>query len=139
MSPFTWALLTAVTWGLVPLIEKMGLLKVDPLVGIFYRCFGVMIGIIVLFAVKAPAIKQSFTDLHPGMLYLALGGFLASVVGQIFFYHALKTGDASRVVPLAGAYPLISFILGVVLLGEKVTLSKAGGMAFIIMGVMLLK
>ena len=73
------------------------------------------------------------------VVLVLLGGFLASVVGQVFFYHALKTGESSKVVPLAATYPLVSFILGVILLGEKVTFAKTGGIIFILLGVFLLK
>jgi transporter family protein len=139
MSAYLWALLASLVWGCVPFIEKLGLLKLDPVVGLFYRCLGVVVGISMLFIWKAAAIKSSFGELHAGMIYLLVGGFLASVVGQIFFYNALKSGEASMVVPLAASYPLLSFLLGVLFLGEKVTLAKAGGLAFILMGIVLLK
>lgn len=139
MNPFFWALLTAVTWGLVPVIEKLGLMRLSPVVGLFYRCLGVIIGIVLLLAFKGSAIRASLQELHLGMVFLVCGGFLASVVGQIFFYNALKTGEASRVVPLAAAYPLVSFLLGVVFLSEKVTWAKVCGISFIILGVVFLK
>lgn len=139
MSIFTWALLAALTWGTVPIFEKIGLVKIEPLVALFYRCFGVMVGIILLGVFKGPAIKQSLHNLHTGMICLVIAGFLASFVGQIFFYHALKEGDVSRVVPLAATFPLVSFILSIIILGENVTLAKMSGIAFVLMGVFLLK
>ena len=139
MKPYFWALLCSLTWGCVPLLEKFGLLKIDPLVGLFYRCLGVVIGLALLLLFKFDAIKASFSESMPGMPYLIIGGFLASVVGQIFFYHGLKTGEASKIVPLAGTYPLVTFILGVILLGEKFTWAKAGGMTLVVLGVILLK
>lgn len=139
MNSFLWAILTAVIWGVVPLLEKSGLFKIDPIVGLFYRCLGVMIGIVLLFLFKGAEIRQSLGNFHAGMTLLIAGGFLASILGQVFFYQALKTGEASKVVPLAGIYPLVSFILGVMILGEKVTLAKVGGMSLILMGVFLLK
>ena len=138
MNSFIWAVLTALTWGCVPLIEKMGLMKVEPLVGLFYRSLGVIVGITVLIIFKGPAIKNSFAHLQDGMAYLILGGFLASFVGQIFFYSALKSGEASKVVPISGAYPLVSFILGILFLSEKVTLAKISGVGLVLIGVVLL-
>ena len=139
MNWFIWSLLTALTWGCVPLFEKFGLLKIDPLVGIFYRCLGVVVGIVVLMFWQWRAIKSSLAEWPSGLWFLVLGGFLASVVGQIFFYHGLKTGEASKVVPLAGAYPLISFILAIIFLGEKLTLGKALGLGFILIGIFFLR
>ncbi|MCK5214018.1 MAG: EamA family transporter [Candidatus Omnitrophica bacterium] len=139
MTPYFWALLTALTWGCVPLIEKIGLAKLPPMIGLFYRSLGIIIGIAVLLIVKGEAIRSSFKEIHSGMFFLILGGFMASFIGQIFFYHSLKSGDASKVVPIGATYPLISFLLGILFLGEKFTLAKGGGMALIILGVVLLK
>jgi len=85
------------------------------------------------------AIKASLANPPEGLWLLVLGGFLASVVGQIFFYHGLKVGEASKVVPLAATYPLISFILGVIFLNEQLTLPKALGLGFILVGVFFLR
>lgn len=139
MNSFSWALLTALTWGCVPVIEKLGLLKISPVIGLFYRCLGVVLGITLLTLLKGKEIRASFHDVHPAMLFLVLGGLLASVLGQLFFYNALKTGEASQVVPLAAAYPIITFILGVAFLGEKFTLAKLGGLVLIMVGTFFLK
>ena len=139
MTPFYWAVLTALTWGVVPIMEKIGLMKIEPQVGLFYRCLGVLVGVTLLFFYDSKNIRESFSQLHPGMLCLLAGGFLASVVGQIFFYRALKAGESSMVVPIAAAYPLFTFILGVLILGEKFTFAKAAGLVCILAGVVLLK
>ena len=139
MSAFVWAVLTAVVWGCVPVIEKTGLLKLDPVAGLFYRSLGVIIGIVILVSFKWAAIRSSFGGAAHGWLFLVLGGFLASFVGQMFFYNALKRGEASTVVPIAAAYPLLSFVLGVIFLGESFTIAKAGGVACVLAGIFLLK
>jgi len=138
MNAVTWAVLTACVWGMVPLIEKAGLTKVTPLVGLFYRSLGVIFGLFLLglFMVKPQEIKS--VDLRSGVL-LALGGFLASFVGQICFYNSLKIGNVSRVVPISGTYPLIAFILGIIFLGESITLTKLAGVVFVIAGIWALK
>jgi bacterial/archaeal transporter family protein len=139
MSAFVWSLLAALSWGCAPILEKMGLAKMDPMVGLFYRCAGVAIGTIPLLAWQWQGVKSSFSQGSHGLWLIVLGGFVASVVGQFFFYHALKAGEASRVVPLAACYPLISFILAIMIFGEKATLAKSAGLAFILLGIFLLK
>ncbi len=138
MSSFYWAILAAVVWGVVPLIEKAGLVKVAPLVGLFYRCLGVVLGLLMLliFIIKPEEIKS--VDMRSALL-IALGGFLASFVAQIFFYNALKSGSVSMVVPLSGSYPLIAFILGILLLGESFNVPKLIGVFFIVLGMWMLK
>ena len=139
MKPYYWALLSAVAWGCAPIFEKLGLMKVPVFAGLFYRCLGVVIGLLILILFKFEIFKESIVHIPQGWWYLAAGGFLASIIGQIFFYHALKDGEASLVVPLAASYPLISFILGILFLGEKITLAKSMGLVFILLGMILLK
>ncbi|MFA5060618.1 MAG: EamA family transporter [Candidatus Omnitrophota bacterium] len=139
MKPYIWALMTALVWGCVPVLEKLGLAKMPVLVGIFYRSFGVIIGMMLIVFFKFNLLKESLANIPFGVFYLVVGGFLASVVGQIMFYHALQGGEASKVVPLAASYPLISFLIGAIFLGESVTAAKLGGLFFIILGVILLK
>lgn len=138
MKAFGFAVLAAMIWGFVPLFEKLGLSKVEPLVGLFYRCVGVMIGLIILLAImiKPSEIKSVNTG---SAFLLILSGFLASFVAQIAFYHALKIGELSRIVPISGSYPFISFILGIVLLGESFSLPKLVGVIFVISGIFILK
>lgn len=137
MSAFSWAILTAFVWGFVPLLEKMGLVKVAPLVGLFYRSLGVLIGILFLgIFLKPQEIKA--IDLRSALL-LIIGGFLASFAAQICFYHGLKIGEVSRVVPISGSYPLIAFVLGIIFLGESLSPAKIIGVASIILGIWVLK
>ena len=73
------------------------------------------------------------------IFFLVLSGILAGFVAQLVFYKALKTGEISRVIPITSCYPLFTFILGWIFLGEEVTLSKVMGMLLILGGIFLLK
>ena len=138
MNAFTWAILASLMWGIVPLFEKLGLQGVRPIVGLFYRCLGVTIGLLLLglFMVKPEEIKS--VELRSVVL-LVLAGFIASFVGQICFYNSLKVSEVSRVVPIAGSFPLIAFMLGVIFLGESVNLHKLIGALLVIIGIWMLK
>lgn len=139
MKSFYWALLASLIWGCVPALEKLGLAKIPVFAGLFYRCLGVLIGVVLLLSFQLGSIRYAFSVSKTGLLYLIAGGFLASVLGQIFFYQALKNGEASTVVPVAASYPIISFLIGTLFLGEPLTLAKAGGVLFVVLGVFLLK
>jgi transporter family protein len=138
MNAILWAILTACIWGVVPVLEKLGLAKTEPFTALFFRCLGVIIGIVLLgtIIVKPHQMKQ----VDPKAIgLLVLSGFLASFVAQIAFYHGLKIGEVSRVVPISGTYPLIAFLLGIFVLGEAVTVHKIIGMLLVISGVWLLR
>ena len=138
MNYFLWAMAAACVWGVVPLIEKLGLTKVAPLTGLFYRCLGVLFGFILLgvFAIRPKDLKVVPLK---SIALLVLGGFLASIVAQICFYHSLNSGEISKVVPIAGSFPLIAFVLGVFVLGESLTFVKTTGVILIISGIWALK
>ena len=139
MSAFLWAVLTACIWGIVPLMEKTGLGSgVSPIAGVMVRSLGVVIGLIVLSCLGAPwsALR---TMGWPAFFLLAGGGFLASFVGQMAFYQALKSGVLSQVTPVAGAYPLVAALLGWIVLREPLTTPRLVGLALVISGVWLLR
>lgn len=139
MKAFYFAIITGIIWGTVPVLEKIGLGKIAPLPGLIIRSFGVMIGISMLAIFNNQAFRTALRAEPRTIFFLVLGGFMASVVGQIFFYNALKAGEASKVVPVAGIYPLVAFILGVIFLGESFTLPKLMGLIFVLVGVLLLR
>ena len=139
MNAFYFAILTAIVWGIVPILEKMGLARIAPMAGVLIRSCGVIIGVSMLAIFNNHALKIALKADPRTIFFLALGGFMASIVGQIFFYNALKLGEASKVVPIAGIYPLVAFLLGVIFLGESFTFMKAAGITFVILGLFLLR
>jgi len=138
MSAFWWAVLTAGIWGVVPLIEKLGLTGSSPTIGVFARSLGVVVGLVIFGFWWSPWRALGSLSVR-SLVLLALGGFLASFVGQLAFYHALKTGHVSQVTPVSGAYPLVAAILGWLLLREPITLIRILGGVLIVLGVVLLR
>ncbi|HDT15629.1 MAG TPA: hypothetical protein ENN55_05405 [Firmicutes bacterium] len=143
MTSFVLALITALLWGIAPIIEKIALgSKIDPATAVVFRTVGSALGGLVLFAflMSSENTAAHFKNAnYKTVLMIVAAGLIASVLGQIFFYGALQSGQASVAVPVAGAFPLITFVLGVLLLGETVTLQKVAGVLLVISGVILLK
>lgn len=139
MKAFYLALLTAVVWGIAPIVEKAGLARIAPLSGVLIRSLGVLIGAGVLILFNGQLVKDALKADIKTVLLIVLGGFLASIVGQILFYNALKQGEASKMVPIAGIYPLVSFVIAVMFLGEAVTPLKVAGMVLVVAGIFFLR
>ena len=89
MTAFFWALLTACIWGVVPLMEKIGLGTNTPTAGVMVRSLGIVVGLIVFGWLWSPWAALR-TMSWPSIVLLASGGLLASFIGQMAFYHALK-------------------------------------------------
>ena len=144
MREFLLAIFTAFIWGIVPIIEKIGLSSksAEPVAAVVYRTAGSFVfamGALVFILFSSGSLNSIKNMDVKSILILAFAGGLASVFGQIFFYMALKSGNASVVTPVAGAFPLVTFIFGVLLLGEAITLPKVIGILLIVSGVIFLK
>jgi transporter family protein len=139
MTPFSLALVAAFIWGFSSFIEKWGLRNTDPGAGVLARTLGVFVGCLA-FLLLSPGLPGRFLSMD-GRAKLALmgGGFLASVVAQIFFYRALKAGDVGRVAAVGGSWPVVALVFSVLFFHEPLTRSKVFGVIFVTMGVALLK
>ena len=126
-------------WGSVPVLEKIGLSRMSPAAGIFVRCLAVALGSLCLAVVKPGVFSELAKTPAKYIILVVVAGFAANFLGQLLYYVALKEGDVSRVIPITGAYPLISFIAGVLILGESLTAGKAAGIGFVVLGIFLLK
>jgi bacterial/archaeal transporter family protein len=140
MKAFWFAVIAAVLWGTTPIIEKIALSKgINPMFAVVLRTVGSALAALVLLAFLS-RYKSSFTNFSwNAMVLLMIGGMMANVIGQVFFYKALQTGDVSRILPITGAYPMIAFVLGILVLGEAVTVQKVAGAALILGGIIMLK
>ncbi len=69
------------------------------------------------------------------LAWLVAGVVVNPVLGQFALYKALKFGEASRVVPIAASYPLVTVILAALFLGEKLTAPKVAGVLCIVAGI----
>ena len=140
MSPFISALLASFCWGFAPFFEKAGLQRTpDSTVGVFIRSAGVILGTLCLVPFFWP-LGPRIAEIPPrNMVFLVIGGLLASVVGQAFFYHALKYGEISKSVAIGASYPVIACLLGLLIWKEPITWSKACGVLLVTAGIFLLR
>lgn len=130
---YLYSVLTVVTWGLWGLLSKLASNYAKPRQALIFQTVGVLaFGLVVLFVEKFK-IEWSV----PGFSWAALGGFLA-FVGFLTFFAALEQGKASTVVTLSALYPLVTIILSVVLLHEKLTTRQGIGIVLALIASVLL-
>jgi transporter family protein len=134
---FVYAVLVMICWGFAPIFAKTGLAKLPPLTAVFFRNTFIAIMFAGLFFMSGQA-KHIFTSDIRSVGLILIEACLAGLLGQYFYYKAVKVWEASRVVPIVGAYPLVSFIIAVLFLSEKITLVKSIGAALVVAGVALL-
>ena len=134
---FLYALLVMVCWGIAPIFAKIGLSKLPPLTAVVFRNTFIVVMFLSAMLVNG-SVKTLFTSDIRSVVLILIEASLAGLVGQYFYYKALKTWEASRVVPIVGAFPLVTFFIAVFVLAEKITLMKVLGALFIVAGVALL-
>ena len=131
-------LLTALLWGSSPILEKIGLGRVDPLTAVTIRSLAITI-ILLGFLALTGKIKDLFNIDPKSLIIFSISGFLAGFLGMWTYFGALKLGATSKIVPIAATYPLVTAILSIIILKEGVTLFRIIGTVFIILGVWLVK
>jgi transporter family protein len=92
------------------------------------------------YAVLASVLVVAFGEtpsLGPGSAWAAVSGAFASC-SLLAFFIALGRGDASRVVPVSAAYPLVTAIVAALVLSEELTLLRLGGTVLVVGGVVVL-
>lgn len=136
---FLLALVTALCWGIAPLVGKLGLQRTDPLTGLALRSFVVSGCVLVLLLLTGHF--QGLRQLTPrACLFLGLEGLLAALVGHFAYYYALKSDELAHVVPVVFAVvPAVAFVGGVLFLGEKVSGWKVAGLALVLAGIAVLR
>ena len=138
MTVIILLLLTAVLWGSSPIIEKIGLGRVDPLTAVSIRSFAITVILIIVLGFTG-RIKEVFTADIKSVGIFALSGFLAGLLGMWTYFAALKLGATSKVVPIAATYPLVTAVLSIIILKEGVTVLRIAGTVLIIVGIWLVR
>ena len=129
---------TVLCWGLTPIIEKIGLTKVSPIVGVTIRSIAITV-ILVVVTILTGDIKELInTDIKSISLF-SLSGILAGLLGMWTYYQILKMEATSKIVPLSATYPLVTALLSILILGEAVTLPRIVGTVLIVGGIYLVK
>ena len=129
---------TALLWGTTPIIEKIGLAKVDPLIGVTIRSAIVTAGLLIITFLLGKGRALLEVDEKSFILFGA-SGVMAGLLGMWTYYSALKVGATSKIVPIAACYPLVTSLLSILILKEGVTLSRVFGTALIVGGIWLVK
>jgi transporter family protein len=131
-------IVTTLLWGSTPILEKTGLARVDPLIGVTIRSAIVTAGLFLVTFLLGKGRALIELDGRSILLFGA-SGMMAGLVGMWTYYGALKMGATSKIVPIAASYPLVTALLSVLVLKEGVTLHRVIGTALIVSGIWLVK
>jgi len=130
------ALLSAVFSSLTAIFGKKGLRETNSHVATFVRT-GMVLLYVWGFAFFL-GVQTKITDISPrSLLFLLLSG-CATGVSWLCYYKALSIGEVSRVTAIDKSSILITMLIGMSLLGERVTAAKVMGLLVIAAGTYLM-
>ena len=134
----TFAFLAFLGWGIWSLTSKVAVDAVGP---------GNLFGFYVLSSITAPLIYFFFRRLegpsriseNPTRLAWSFGAIALAlnVIGALAYTYALKNGNASLVGPASSAYPIVTVILAVAILKERVHKTQVIWLAGVCVGLLL--
>jgi transporter family protein len=121
---FVYALLTVVTWGLWGVFSKLASNYSKPRQALLFQTVGVLAFTVIVLFIEKFRIEWNVA----GFSWAALGGFFA-FIGFLTFFAALEKGNASTVVTLSALYPLVTILISIALLHERLTTRQGVGIA----------
>jgi bacterial/archaeal transporter family protein len=134
---FFYALLAALSFGIAPIFEKLGLARTEPTMALLIRA-GITTLLVSLFMLGSAKPGTWVMPDGRSLMYIVLGGVFGVLFAQFFYFKALQYGEVGRVMPVVGSFPVLAFLLSVIIFGETITLAKAAGIVFVVVGVVLL-
>lgn len=130
-----WALASAGFAALTAIFAKIGVTDINADFATFIRTLVILV---LAGAIVAASGQWQSLDAVPSRswLFLLLSG-LATGASWLCYFRALKMGDAARVAPIDKLSVVFVAVLGVLLLGEKLSLANWLGVALITGGALL--
>lgn len=132
-----YALVSAIFSGLTSVLASYSskLNKVDSILITTIRTF-----IILVLSFIATLIYKTFNEIYnldiKTIIFLILSGISTTLL-WIFYFKALDTGDVSKVTPIDKTSIVITLILSMIFLHEKITIIKVISITFILIGTLL--
>ena len=116
------ALVTLVAWGVWGLFSKLASAYGRPRQTLLFQVAGVMaFGLVVL------TMERFHVEWSPqGFAWSAAAGFV-NFLGFLFFFAAIDKGKVSTVIAMSSLYPVVTIVLSVLFLQERVSVREGCG------------
>ena len=131
-----FAFLSAVFAGMTSILAKCGIKKTDSNVATFIRTLVVLPLSLLMALIVNPNFSLGAVS-SKTLVFLVLSG-LSTGASWLCYFRALSKGDINKVVPIDKSSTVLTIILAVIFLGERVTVYKTLGVVFIAIGTLLM-
>ena len=131
-----FAFLSAIFAGMTSILAKCGIKKTDSNVATFIRTLVVLPLSLLMALIVNPNFSLGAVS-SKTLVFLVLSG-LSTGASWLCYFRALSKGDINKVVPIDKSSTVLTIILAVIFLGERVTVYKTLGVVFIAIGTLLM-
>lgn len=134
MRYLAWALLALGTYTFLPPLMRLTTQRVSTGVATFVAAGMLSLTGLALAVLGGEPVVEGITT---NWAYV-VGTSLVLTVSVFSFFHALSLGPVNVVAPIFGLFVVTSSAVGVVFLGESLTVQRVAGMGFAVVAIVLL-
>jgi transporter family protein len=131
------AIFGMVCWGIAPIFAKFGLNNANPMAALVLRTL-MAAGMVTAWIGISGSLDQVKQIPFNSWILLGIEAILATLIGDLAYYAAIKRGEVSVVTVIMASSPLITMICAIIFLGEQITTFRVIGATFIILGIILI-
>ncbi|MEM4914803.1 MAG: DMT family transporter [Thermosphaera sp.] len=133
-SWLAYALVSLLLWGIWGVLLKISNNYYNTVTTYYLSTVGSFVAATALTLTMKTSIRAN--PLKEIYLPIVAGAF--GTVGYWFMVKALEKGEASLVIAITAAYPVVTFILSLIILGEKLSMLQIVGVLLAVFGVLLM-
>lgn len=130
------AFLAMLCWGLAPLFGKLGLLYMHSITALSIRT---LIAATLILSWQIVFGQPQYFHAIPlkSLIFIGVEALLATLVGDLAYFMALKRGNINQVTLIMSSSPLVTMLAAYVFLGERATALQITGAVLIVSGLVL--
>lgn len=131
------AIFGMICWGIAPIFAKIGLTNANPMAALVLRTL-MAAGMVTAWIGVSGSFGQVKQIPFNSWILLGIEAILATLIGDLAYYAAIKRGEVSVVTVIMASSPLVTMICAIIFLGEQITAFRVIGATFIILGIILI-
>lgn len=136
MDWFVWTLISLIFYSLMPPLVKEAMKTIPSWVAVTVTNAILCTSAFIIAKAQGYKFSEHLGLNRSSLLLFGAGVVLAIAI--ISYYKALELGSVSRVVPIYGMYVALSSLIGIIVLGERLTPLKGFGLLFATLSIILL-
>lgn len=91
----------------------------------------------IIYALTAGILAARGARLHVDIATFAVASGILAVSGLVLYFTAVETGQVGKAVAFMSSFPIVTLVLSVIILAERVSVAQVLGVALVLVGLVL--